>query len=90
MNLNIISHLDIKAAEHQKRIEAIKAELQNGTYKNDTIKAEYRVNEVDEKYNSIILTNDIFLDTEKFSTFADLETAAEMVYFFEHVLKSKQ
>lgn len=90
MNLNIISHLDNKAAERQKRLKTIEKELQNGTYKNGTIKAEFRVNEVDQKYNSIILTNDILFDTEKFSTFADLETAAEMVYFFEHILKSKQ
>ena len=90
MNLELISQIDNKVTGRQNRIEAIKAKLENGTYKNDRIFAEYRVNEVDEKYNSIIITNDIFFDTEKFSTFADLETASELIYFLEHLLKTKQ
>ena len=78
----ITEHINNTAAERQKRQKAIEAELKN-TCQIGTIEAEL-------KNGVLILRNDIPFDTEIFAIHTNSETAAELVYFLEHVLKHQK
>lgn len=90
MNVDLIGNMDRKAAERQNRLEVIQKEIQNGTYKNGNIKAEYIVHHGTQTYSGLKIENDIFFNSEIFHDFMDLEKAAELVYFLEHVLKHQK
>ena len=78
----VTEHINNTIAERQKRQKAIEAELKN-TYQNGTIEAKF-------KNGLLILKNDIPFDAEIFAIHTNSETAAELVYFLEHVLKHQK
>ena len=90
MNIDLIGYMDTKRTERQNRLETIEKLLETGSYQNGSIKAEYRTHGPDKEYGGVRIENDIFFNSEVFSIASDLETAAELVYFLEHVLKHQK